>query len=292
MANNPRILIEERSRDIGNFTVGRLLPFRKKRSVGPFIFIDHMGPVTLNSPGWMDVDQHPHIGLCTFTYLLDGEIEHRDSTGARQVIRAGDVGLMTSGSGVSHTERTPENIRSLDSLYMHGYQIWIALPKEKEEMEPRFDYLHADDIPTWSKDHMKCRLLAGEAMGRKSPLPVHSELFAVDIEVEEDTFLDIRKNFTGEIAILLNKGEINLAGEPIEPGQLLVSDTSLECGMDLKKGTRLLLFGGPAFPEPRYLYWNFASSSKERLKQAKEDWKNKKFPLVTDDDTYIPLPSF
>lgn len=290
MANNPRILIEERTRDIGNFTVGRLLPFRKKRSVGPFIFIDHMGPVTLKNPHWMDVDQHPHIGLCTFTYLLQGEVEHRDSTGAAHVIKPGDVGLMTSGKGVSHTERTPAYLRTQEPLDMHGYQIWIGLPKEKEEMEPRFDYLHASDVPSWTQDGMKCSLLAGRALGRVSPLPVHSELFALDIEAEEDTYLDIRKNFSGEIAVLLNKGEINIDNVPIKPGHLLVSDTSHECGVHLKKGTKILLFGGPAFPEPRYLYWNFASSSKERLEQAKEDWKNKKFPVVEGDDTYIPVP--
>ena len=291
MANNQRLIIEERSRDIGNFTVGRLLPFRKRRSVGPFIFIDHMGPTILHSPEWMDVDQHPHIGLCTFTYLLDGEIEHRDSTGAVQIITAGDVGLMTGGSGVTHTERTPQHIRSSKEHYIHGYQIWIALPKEKEEIVPRFDYMKSDQLPQWSEDGMICKLLAGTAMGHKSPLPIHSELFALDIEVIEDTFLDIRKHFSGEIAILINKGEVVVDGQKILSGQLMASDTSLECGLQLNRGNRILLFGGPAFPEPRYLYWNFASSSKDRLERAKDDWNNHRFPSVPNDDTYIALPS-
>ncbi len=292
MANNERLVIEERSRNIGNFTVGRLLPFRKRRSVGPFIFIDHMGPTSLHSPNWMDVDQHPHIGLCTFTYLLDGQVEHRDSTGAVQIISAGDVGLMTSGRGVTHTERTPEHLRTQPSHYIHGYQIWIALPKDKEEITPRFDFLSVSDVPKWSADGMIFKLLAGKIMGYKSPLPVHSELYAIDIEVEEDTFLDVKKYFSGEIAILINKGEITIDNQTVSAGQLLASHTSLECGVELKKGNRVLLFGGPAFPEPRYLHWNFAHSSKERLEQAKQDWIDRKFTKVPNDDTYIPLPSY
>jgi len=270
--------------------VGRLLPFRKKRAVGPFVFIDHMGPITLKSPDWMDVDQHPHIGLCTFTYLLAGQIEHRDSTGAVQVIHAGDVGLMTGGGGVSHTERTPAEIRSQESHYIHGYQIWIALPKDKEEMDPRWDYIAAADVPHWTADGLEYKLLAGKMQERESPLPVYSELFAVEVFAQKDSFLDIRKSFNGEIAVLINQGEIEVGDEVIKQGQLLVSDTSKECGIDLKEGTRVLIFGGPAFPEERYLYWNFASSSKERLEQAKADWKDKKFPAVPMDDTYIPLP--
>jgi len=291
MANNERLIIEERSRDIGNFTVGRLLPFRKRRSVGPFIFIDHMGPTTLQSPEWMDVDQHPHIGLCTFTYLLSGEVEHKDSTGAEQVITAGDVGLMTSGSGVTHTERTPKHIRSDQSHFIHGYQIWIALPIEKEEMAPRFDYITAAQVPQWKHNGLTFKLLAGTVMEHTSPLPVHSRLFALDIEVQTDTFLDIKKHFDGEIAVLLNKGQIEVDGQMIETGQLMASNTSLECGLSLKRGTRILLFGGPPFPEPRYLFWNFASSSIERLERAKEDWTNRKFPTVDGDNTYIPIPS-
>ena len=285
------MIIEERSRDIGNFTVGRLLPFRKKRTVGPYVFIDHMGPTTLSAPNWMDVDQHPHIGLCTFTYLLEGEVEHRDSTGANQIISAGDVGLMSSGSGVSHTERTPAGIRSEQKHDIHGYQIWIALPLDKEEMPPRWDYLPAEEVPTWSDGGMTYRLLAGCMLGNTSPLPVHSELFAVDIIANEDTFLDVKKLFRGEIAILINTGKVELDGQVIEQGQLLVSDTDRECGVDLKAGTRVLLFGGPAFPEERYINWNFVSSSKERIEQAREDWKNHKFPKVPNDDTYISLPS-
>lgn len=291
MATNDRLIIEERSRDIGNFMVGRLLPFRRKRQVGPFTFIDHMGPTTLHKPNWMDVDQHPHIGLCTFTYLLQGEVQHKDSTGAEQIIKAGDVGMMTSGKGVTHTERTPKHLRSQEQLVMHGYQIWIALPIEKEDMEPRFDYLASAAVPAWKTDHMHIRLLAGEAYGHQSPLPIHSDLFVLDVEAFEDTTLDINGELEGEIAVLVNKGSIIDDGQVIEAGQLMVSVTENECMIALKKGTRIMIFGGPTLPEPRYLNWNFVSTSKDKIAQARKDWIDGKFPQVPGDDTYIPLPT-
>jgi len=146
MANN-RLLVNERQADLGNFMVGRLLPFRKKRQVGPFTFIDHMGPAKLGNGKYVDVDQHPHIGLSTLTYLFEGEIEHKDSIGSVQVISPGDVGFMTSGSGVTHTERTPVHKRGNEEFIMHGYQIWVALPKDKENIAPQFDYYPSKDIP-------------------------------------------------------------------------------------------------------------------------------------------------
>ena len=170
MANNP-MLVDERERDIGNFLVGRLLPFRKKRQVGPFTFIDHMGPSTIAPGQYIDVDQHPHIGLSTLTYLLEGEIAHRDSTGADVVIRPGDVNFMTAGSGVTHTERTPEAQRDGGTYTMHGYQIWVALPKEQEEIAPAFVHLAAAELPRWQDEHAEYILVAGEGYGRKSPLP-------------------------------------------------------------------------------------------------------------------------
>lgn len=290
MANNEKLIIEERSRTIGNFMVGRLLPFRKKRQVGPFTFIDHMGPTELSAPNWMDVDQHPHIGLCTFTYLLEGAIEHKDSTGAHQIIYPGDVGLMTAGKGVTHTERTPSILRDNARHNLHGYQIWIALPLEKEEMEPRFDYLSKEDIPSWKCDNMLMKLLAGKAYGKSSPLPVHSELFVLDIVAIEDTFLNIKGNVEGEIAILINQGQIINDDQIINEGQLMVSRTENECMIELKKQTRILVFGGPQLNEDRFLYWNFVSSSKDKIENAKNNWRNKKFPMVANDSTYIPLP--
>ena len=289
MTNN-KMIVAERSRDIGNFLVGRLLPFRKKRQVGPFTFIDHMGPTLIQSPNFMDIDQHPHIGLSTLTYLLEGQIEHQDSTGAKQLIQAGDVGFMTAGKGVTHTERTPQHLRTDAPHQMHGYQVWVAMPREKEEMSPRFDFISKDDLPAWEEDGLMMTLVAGEGYGRKSPLPVHSPLFMIDVKANKDTCLDIKGQLEGEIAMVVTHGKVSDHSESIEAGQMLISKTEDECYIELEQGTQLLMFGGKAFPEERFLFWNFVSSSKERLEQAKEDWKNKRFPKVPGDDTYIPLP--
>ncbi|MEM6298671.1 MAG: pirin family protein [Bacteroidota bacterium] len=287
---NENILVEERSRDIGNFLVGRLLPFRKKLQVGPFTFIDHMGPAQLGAGKYMDVDQHPHIGLSTLTYLLEGQIEHRDSTGAAQVIKPGDVGFMIAGNGVTHTERTPEALRDGKTFTAHGYQIWVALPKEKEEMQPRFDFIPADELPRWESDGLAMTLVAGEGFGRESPLPVHSPLFMVDIEAKVGQKLVIDGQLEGEIAIVVTNGKVIVGESEVAAGQMLISKTENTCSLELGDQTRVLLFGGMPFPEPRYLLWNFVSSSKERLEKAKTDWENWDFPKVPEDDTYVPIP--
>lgn len=284
------MLVEERSRDIGNFLVGRLLPFRKKRQVGPFTFIDHMGPAKLMKGQYVDVDQHPHIGLSTLTYLLEGSIEHRDSTGTVQLIGPGDVGFMTAGKGVTHTERTPQEHRTGNPINMHGYQVWIALPKEKEEMAPRFDFVAKENLPIWEEGGLILTLVAGEGFGRVSPLPVHSDLFMVDIIAKQTQILNIKGHLSGEIAIVVTNGQVSDGENQIGAGQMLISKTEDECEIELESGTRLLLFGGQPFPEPRYLHWNFVSSSKERLEDAKSKWKAKAFPKVPDDETYIKMP--
>jgi len=289
MANNT-ILVAERSRDIGNFMVGRLLPFRKKRQVGPLTFIDHMGPSTIGPEKYMDVDQHPHIGLCTLTYLLEGEIEHRDSTGAVQIIRSRDVGLMTAGKGVAHTERTPEYQRTGADYPVHGYQVWIALPKEKEEMEPRFDFVPKDNLPNWTSDGVEFRLIAGEAYGKRAPLPVHSEMFMLEVSAAERTDIRIAGELQGEIAIVVTNGAIKVEEQEVEAGNMLISKTEDHCHICLSSGSRVLFFGGPAFDEERYLHWNFVSHSKQRLRKAVDDWQAKRFPKVPGDDTYIPSP--
>ncbi|MEM6271706.1 MAG: pirin family protein [Bacteroidota bacterium] len=288
--NNKKLIVEERSRDIGNFLVGRLLPFRKKRQVGPFTFIDHMGPTVLGPGSYMGVDQHPHIGLSTLTYLLEGAVEHRDSTGAVQVVGPGDVGFMTAGRGVAHTERTPAHLRDGQPHAMHGYQIWVAMPTDKEEMEPRFDFVAREDLPRWEEDGLQMTLVAGTGFGRTSPLPVHSPLFMVEVYAAEAQELEIRGQLSGEIAVVVTSGEVRSGEERVAAGQMLVSKMENECALALEAGTRLLLFGGEPFPEPRYLFWNFAHSSKARIERAKEDWKNWNWPRVPGDETYIALP--
>ena len=289
MTNN-KMLVEERSRDIGNFMVGRLLPFRRKRQVGPFTFIDHMGPSVIGPGNYIDVDQHPHIGLSTLTYLLEGEMEHRDSTGAEQLITPGSVNFMTSGYGVTHTERTPQHQRDSGSYPIHGYQVCVALPKEKEEMVPSFVHIPKANLPQWEDNGMKLILVAGEGFGRKSPLPVYSPLFMLDIKTDKPNHLDIKGQLKGEIAIVVVNGEVGSDDQKIGQGQMLIAKTEDECCMDLAANTHLLLFGGQPLEEERFLYWNFVSSSKDRIEQAKADWRAKEFPTVPGDDTYIALP--
>lgn len=289
MANN-KLIVDERQRDIGNFMIGRLLPFNKKRQVGPFTFIDHMGPAVIQPDNAVDVDQHPHIGLSTLTYLFKGAIEHKDSTGAQQVVQPGDVGFMTAGKGVTHTERTPAYLRKGNPFEMHGYQVWVALPVELEEMEPQFNFYPKSEIPTWKDGPLEIKLVAGEAFGKKSPLVGYSPLFMVDVKTTENYILDLKNKIKGEVAFVIVSGSIVSNGQTVNAGQMLISKTKDECEITLKAGTQLLLFGGEPLPEERFLMWNFASHSKDRLQQAKEDWEQKRFPKVPNDDTYIPFP--
>lgn len=287
---NNKLIVDERQADLGNFMVGRLLPFRKKRQVGPFTFIDHMGPAEIGAGRYMDVDQHPHIGLSTLTYLYEGSVHHKDSMGTDQVVNAGDVGFMTAGSGVTHTERTPVENRDGLVKKMHGYQIWVAMPKAMEEDDPSFQFVAKADLTKWEQDGNEFILVAGSAFGKNSPLKGHSPLFMVDIHAKNETTIDLKGQVKGEIAFVVVKGEIMEDGERIKAGQMLISKTEDACKICCAAGTQLLLFGGQAFDEERYLLWNFVSSSKERLQQAKQDWMDKKFPKVPGDDTYIPFP--
>ncbi|MCI5054843.1 MAG: pirin family protein [Flavobacteriales bacterium] len=291
MANN-KLLVDERQAELGQFIVGRLLPIRNKRQVGPFTFIDHMGPSTVGNGNYMDVDQHPHIGLCTLTYLFDGAIEHRDSTGSIRVIEAGDVGLMTAGAGVTHTERTPSSMRDDRDFNVHGYQIWIALPKEKEEIAPRFDFLPSQEVPSWESGPLKFRLVAGNGFGKSSPLQGYSPMFMVDIASNEETTLNLKGQLEGEIAFVIVKGSITDQGQKVNAGQMLISKIDTECEICLAKNTQILLFGGKKLEQEHFLLWNFVSHDKARLKQAKTDWIEKKFPKVPGDNTYIPFPEF
>lgn len=284
------MIIEERGRDIGNFLVGRLLPFRKKRQVGPFTFIDHMGPSEIGPNNYTDVDQHPHIGLSTLTYLLEGEMEHKDSTGAFRIVTPGSVNFMTAGKGVTHTERTPIHQRDGGTYKIHGYQVWIALPKALEEIEPNFVHFEKNDLPTWKEGNTQYTLVAGEGFGKTSPVPVYSPLFMVDIIAKGTHELNINGQLKGEIAIVVVNGSVKDGDTCIEEGQMLISKTDDQCVIQIEPNSRILLFGGQPLPEERFINWNFVSSSKERIKQAKEDWQNKRFPKVPKDDSYIPLP--
>lgn len=291
MANN-KLIVDEHQTDLGNFMVGRLLPFRKKRQVGPFTFIDHMGPARIGKGSYVDVDQHPHIGLSTLTYLFEGSIEHKDSTGVTKVISPGDIGFMTAGRGVAHTERTPMASRGDSEHSLHGYQVWVALPKNKEEIAPQFDFYPKDSIPQIETDDYLIKVVAGNGFGSSSPLQGYSPLFMVDLFAKSDTTLDLRAQIRGEVAFVIVKGSIVSQGQKVNAGQMLISKTDDECEIQLEKDSQILLFGGEPLPEERFLSWNFVSHSKDRLRKAKEDWMNKEFPKVPGDDTYIPFPVF
>lgn len=288
---NNKLIVDERQRDIGNFLVGRLLPFREKRQVGPFTFIDHMGPTTFEKGKFMDVDQHPHIGLSTLSYLLKGEIEHTDSIGSKHVIKPGDVAFMTAGKAVTHTERTPQYLREKEELLtMHGYQIWVALPKHLEEMEPNFQFYASSEIPSKETENYHLKLLAGTGFGLRAPLQGYSPMFMVDVTAKNDAELSLAEELTGELAIVVVNGEIIADGDTIESGRMLISKTDEQCSIQLMKDTQILIFGGEPLKDEVYLLWNFVSSSKERLEQAKQQWMNKAFPKIDGDDTYIPFP--
>jgi len=287
--SNISLIIEERAADIGNFMVGRLLPFREKRAVGPFVFIDHMGPAKLKDYQNLDVPPHPHIGLSTLTYLFEGAIMHRDSTGVVMEIEPGAVNWMTAGKGVVHSERTPEHLRHTDKS-LHGLQIWVALPKHLEETEPTFAHIEAKDIPSWQEEDVTIKLIAGEVLGHKSPVPVHSPLYFLEIKSKAKTKVSLGNRLFGESALYILEGSITDDGYIYEPKQILVAKDTKLCEFEIEADTTVYIFGGEPFPEERFIYWNFVSSSKERLEQAKEDWKAQRFPKVPGETEFVPLP--
>lgn len=279
--SNVSLVIEERAADIGNFMVGRLLPFRQKRSVGPFVFIDHMGPAKMSERENIDVLPHPHIGLSTLTYLFEGSIMHRDSIGSVMEIKPGEVNLMTAGKGVVHSKRTPEHLRHSEKS-MHGLQIWIALPKELEECEPSFVHIGADEIPQWEQDGVQIKLIAGEAFGKKSPVPVYSKLYYLEIKSKAKAKLSIGKDLFGESGLYILEGSVTDGENMYEPKHILIAKDSKLCEFEMAENTTVYIFGGEPFPEERFILWNFVSSRKERLAQAKQEWENKVFPTFID----------
>jgi redox-sensitive bicupin YhaK (pirin superfamily) len=287
--SNIGLIIEERAADIGNFLVGRLLPFREKRAVGPFVFLDHMGPAKLKDYQNLDVPPHPHIGLSTLTYLFEGSILHRDSLGTEMEITPGAVNWMTAGKGVVHSERTPEYLRTTDKS-LHGLQIWVALPKEDENIEPSFVHIEAKDIPEWQQDNVTIKLIAGEVFGKKSPVPVYSPLYLIEIKSTDRAILNIGKNLFGESALYILEGEIKNDGNSYAAKQILVAKESSLCQFEMAENTTVYIFGGQPFPEEHFIYWNFVHSDKLVIEKAKQDWMDQKFPKVPNEIDFVPLP--
>nr|WP_315179112.1 pirin family protein [uncultured Flavobacterium sp.] len=287
--SNIKLIIEERPSNIGNFMVGRLLPFREKRMVGPFAFIDHMGPTCMSDYENLDVPPHPHIGLSTLTYLFEGSIMHKDSLGTEMEIKPGQINWMTAGKGIVHSERTPEYLRSSNKM-LHGLQIWVALPKELEEMEPSFFHVPENQIPEWKTDNIAFKLIAGEVLGKKSPVPVYSPLYLLELKSTSRQTVTIGEHLFGESALYILEGSIESEGNVFDPKQILIAKDSKLCTFDMAENTTIYIFGGEPFPEERIIYWNFVASTKELIEKAKEKWLAQTFDKVPGETEFVPLP--
>lgn len=289
--SNINLIIEERAANIGKFMVGRLLPFRQKRMVGPFIYIDHMGPVKLNERENFDVLPHPHIGLSTLTFLFEGSIMHRDTIGNEIEIKPGAVNWMTAGKGIVHSERTPEYLRDSDKS-MHGLQIWIALPKELEQMDPEFFHIDKEEIPSWTEGDIQFKLIAGEAFGRKSAVPVYSKLFMIEIKSSTKQKINIGNELYGESGLYILEGSIESEGNIYQSKQLLIANDSKLCEFTIGANSSIYIFGGEAFPEERLIDWNFVASEQELIDKAKQRWINQEFEKIKGDEIeFVPYPT-
>jgi redox-sensitive bicupin YhaK (pirin superfamily) len=283
-------VILPRAHDIGGFEVRRALPATQRQMVGPFIFFDQMGPGEFLTGAGLDVRPHPHIGLSTVTYLFDGAIQHRDSLGSDQSIVPGDVNWMTAGRGITHSERTAAGART-HANPLFGIQSWVALPRQHEEMAPAFIHHGADALPVIEDGGARLRLVAGTGWGLRAPVLTPSELFYADAVLQPGATLTMPDDHEERAAYVV-QGAVEIAGVRFEAGRMLLfrakDRIALRAGLT---GARLLLLGGAVMDGPRHLFWNFVSSSRERIEQAKADWKAGRFATVPGDDKeFIPLP--
>ena len=281
------MIIEARARDLGGFSVRRVLPFAKRRMVGPWIFFDHMGPASFTPGNGIDVRPHPHINLATVTYLFEGEIFHRDSLGSAQGIRPGDINLMVAGRGIVHSERTRPEVRA-SGQNLHGLQLWLALPAEQEEIEPAFHHYPSADIPKVNVDGVPGRVMMGQAWGVESPVLCHSQTLYAEARLKAGQSLPMPG--APEQAIYVASGEVSISGHRVSEGSMAVLRSGTNARLEATKESYIAIIGGESLGE-RVMYWNFVSSRPERLEQAKTDWKEGRFPLVPGDEKeFIPLP--
>lgn len=275
--------------DLGGFKVHRTLPHKLRTTVGPFIFFDQMGPAHLPPGEGLDVRPHPHINLATVTYLFDGAIDHRDSLGTRQRIEPGAVNLMTAGRGIVHSERTPGDARPVGPP-LFGIQTWLALPQAKEEIDPAFEHIRADQLPEIEGSGARARVIMGSLWGATSPVTCHSETIYADIQLLPGAAIAIDPE-ADERALYVAEGDASLDGQRLEPTTLYVLRPGLAATLRSERGAHVMLCGGAPLDGPRHVFWNFVSSRRDRINQAKEDWKADRFPVVPDDAAErIPLP--
>jgi len=283
------LVIEQRRKDLGGFEVGRSLPYAGGRMVGPFIFFDHMGPAAFapGIPRSVDVRPHPHIGLSTITYLFEGEIMHRDSVGSEQAIRPGEVNWMTAGRGITHSERFERARREGDRL--HGIQAWIALPERDEEMEPAFFHHGAADLPAYEQGGLWARLVAGEAFGAKAKVETRSPMFYIHWELAAGTRASVPDEYS-ERAVYVVAGALEVDGRAVNAGEMVIFTAGKPAEVKATQPSTVLALGGEPLGQ-RFIEWNFVSSSKERIEEAKADWRAGRMKLPDfDNQEFIPLP--
>jgi redox-sensitive bicupin YhaK (pirin superfamily) len=283
------LVIDARPRDLGSLTVRRVLPSVKRRLIGPFIFFDHMGPAVFVPGAGVDVRPHPHIALATVTYLFDGEIVHRDSLGFTQPIRPGDVNWMTAGRGIAHSERSsPEQRRS--GARVHGIQSWVALPSREEECDPSFAHHPEATLPRITRPGVELRVIAGNAYGAVAPVAVLSPTLYVAAALETGATVTLPDEHAERAAYIV-EGSVLCDEREHSVGTMLVFRRGAPAKLTANTAARVMLLGGAPLEGPRHIYWNFVSSSKERIEQAKQDWKAGRFPKIPgDDQDFIPLP--
>ena len=284
------LIIPPREADIGGLSVKRLLPFMKRRMIGPFIFLDHMGPKHYDAGHGLDVRPHPHIGLSTLTHLFDGEILNRDTLGSKQAITPGAVNWMSAGRGIAHSERT-DHIERAHSNDIHGLQFWIAQPKEFEENAPNFSHYESSAIPHVDMPGVQIKIMAGSAFGEESPVDIHSPLFYAEIHIQAGHHLDLPPQYR-ERGLYLIDGHVRIGTDDIIPNTLPVFLPGGTVRVEATADSHFVILGGDPLPEKRFIWWNFVSSSQDRIEQAKADWANGAFGTIPgDENDALPLPS-
>ncbi|MCU0894576.1 MAG: pirin family protein [Rhodospirillales bacterium] len=288
-AGSAGLIISGRAHELAGVEIRRILPSSRRRMVGPFIFLDHIGPVALPPRRGLDVAPHPHIGLSTVTYLFEGELIHRDSLGCVQSIRPGAVNWMTAGRGIVHSERSSVEDRRIGPR-LHGVQAWVALPASDAEAEPSFHHHPGDDLPLIDRNGSAiARLIAGEAFGEASPVATASPLFYLDAIVAPGGQVPVPDGYS-ERAIYLVAGSLSVAGNALEEGDLLILGEGEEADIRARSHSRVMVLGGEPFEEPRHIWWNFVATTRERIEQAKDDWRSGRFPQVPGEFGALPLP--
>lgn len=290
-----QLVISPRERDLGGFRVRRILPYATHRMVGPFIFFDHMGPAQFAPSQGMDVRPHPHIGLATVTYLFEGKIHHRDSLGSDQLIEPGAINWMTAGQGIVHSERTPDDLRASGSR-MNGIQLWVALPEEYEDVKPTFIHYPKESLPEFKVNDVSLKLLLGSILGFQSPVFTHSDLFYLEAQIPKGSIFHLPVSGR-EAAAYVVEGSVEIDGQEIRPASMAVAEKGDDLFIRANQNSKVMFLGGSSVGS-RYIFWNFVSSSEEKIQEAKKDWsqgpraESPRFQSIPDDhQEFIPLPA-